>query len=103
MMDVAIIIVNWNGKVIIVNWNGKDLLRRCLNAVRETVQEVSYETYVVDNHSSDGSQEVVRNEYPWVKLMPIQRTWVLPKPITRPCASRWNSPAMCCCSTPMPL
>ena len=60
MMDVAI---------IIVNWNGKDLLRRCLNAVRETVQEVSYETYVVDNHSSDGSQEVVRNEYPWVKLI----------------------------------
>jgi hypothetical protein len=55
--------------IIIVNWNGKDLLRRCLTAVRETVKRVSYETYVVDNHSSDGSVEVVRAEYPWVKLL----------------------------------
>jgi GT2 family glycosyltransferase len=60
MIDVAI---------IIVNWNGKDLLRRCLIAVRETVKQVSYETYVVDNHSSDGSQDVVRGEYPWVKFI----------------------------------
>jgi GT2 family glycosyltransferase len=60
MVDVAI---------IIVNWNGKDLLRRCLDAVQQTVQQVSHVTYVVDNHSSDGSAEMVRAEYPWVKLI----------------------------------
>ncbi len=55
--------------IIIVNWNGKDLLRKCLQCVEATVKKVSYETYVVDNASTDGSQDVVRQEFPTVKLI----------------------------------
>src|SRR5262249_29324849 len=55
--------------IIIVNWNGKDLLTRCLRAVESTVKKVSYETYVVDNASTDGSQDMVRRDFPNVKLI----------------------------------
>lgn len=55
--------------IIIVNWNGKDLLAKCLTCVESTVKKVSYETVVVDNASTDGSQEMVRRDFPTVKLI----------------------------------
>ncbi len=55
--------------IIVVNWNGKDLLAKCLQCVESTVKKVSYETYVVDNASTDGSQEMVRRDFPTVKLI----------------------------------
>ncbi len=55
--------------IIIVNWNGKDLLTKCLQCVESTVKKISYETFVVDNASTDGSQDMVRRDFPNVKLM----------------------------------
>ncbi|MCA0454114.1 MAG: glycosyltransferase family 2 protein [Chloroflexi bacterium] len=55
--------------IIIVNWNGKDLLAKCLRCVESTVKRVSYETVVVDNASTDGSQDMVRRDFPNVKLI----------------------------------
>ncbi|MBL8162434.1 MAG: glycosyltransferase family 2 protein [Anaerolineae bacterium] len=55
--------------IIIVNWNTKDLLAKCLRCVQETVKQVSYEIYVVDNASSDGSPDVLRRDFPDVKLI----------------------------------
>ncbi|MBI1281429.1 MAG: glycosyltransferase [Anaerolineaceae bacterium] len=55
--------------IIIVNWNAKDLLTRCLQCVESTVKKISYETFVVDNASTDGSQEMVRRDFPNVKLI----------------------------------
>lgn len=55
--------------IIIVNWNGRDLLTKCLKCVESTVKKVSYETFVVDNNSSDGSQEMVRRDFSNVKLI----------------------------------
>lgn len=55
--------------IIIVNWNGRDLLRKCLDAVRETTRKTQYEIVVVDNNSSDGSQDMMRQEYPDVRLI----------------------------------
>src|SRR5205085_9179204 len=52
--------------VCIVSWNVKDLLRDCLNSLQANAGEVSYETIVVDNESSDGSAQMVREEFPWV-------------------------------------
>ncbi len=46
---------------IIVNWNTKDLLLVCLNSVFNTVRHFSFEVYVVDNGSVDGSPEEVKN------------------------------------------
>ncbi len=55
--------------IIIVNWNGKDLLTKCLQCVESTVKIISYETFVVDNASTDGSQEMVQRDFTDVKLI----------------------------------
>jgi GT2 family glycosyltransferase len=55
--------------IIIVNWNARELLAKCLGCVESTVKKVNYETIVVDNHSSDGSQDMVRAQFPNVKLI----------------------------------
>lgn len=53
--------------VVIPNWNGRDDLVACLDALR--AQSVSGEIVVVDNGSSDGSVEFVRQWYPDVTLL----------------------------------
>ncbi len=55
--------------VLIVNWKTRDYLRDCLQAIRNTVKEVSHEVIVVDNDSQDGSAEMVREEFPEVDLI----------------------------------
>jgi len=54
--------------IIIVNYNRKDLLKNCLDAVR-TQSFKDIEIIVVDNGSSDGSSDMARADYPWVKLI----------------------------------
>jgi N-acetylglucosaminyl-diphospho-decaprenol L-rhamnosyltransferase len=51
--------------VAIVSWNTRDLLRRCLESFED---DSRCEVWVVDNASSDGSAEMVRDEFPWVRL-----------------------------------
>ncbi len=54
--------------VIIPNWNGVKFLPTCLDALaRQTHPAV--EVIVVDNASQDGSQELIRNTYPNVRLI----------------------------------
>jgi GT2 family glycosyltransferase len=50
--------------VIIVNWNTRDLLRNCLDSVYSTVSDLTFEIIVIDNFSSDGSVEMLKNEFP---------------------------------------
>ncbi len=59
-MDTALIRLS----IIVVNWNTRDLLRRCLAAVYNTLHNVNYELFVVDNGSSDGSAAMVEREFP---------------------------------------
>ncbi len=54
--------------MIVVNWNGKRYLRDCLNSLL-TQDYGSYDIWVVDNGSSDGSQDLVATEYPKVNLL----------------------------------
>jgi len=54
---------------IIVNWNTRDILIDCLNSIYKTVKDIDSEIYVVDNNSTDGSQEAVKNSFPDVKLI----------------------------------
>lgn len=53
--------------IIIVSWNTKELLKNCLTTVF-TQQGCDFEVLVIDNNSLDGSQEMVRGEFPGVKL-----------------------------------
>lgn len=55
--------------IIIVSWNVKDYLRQCLRSIRAHTKDMSYEIFVVDNHSSDGSAEMVGREFPEVHLV----------------------------------
>lgn len=52
--------------VAVVSWNTRDLLRRCLASFEPERERC--EVWVVDNASTDGSAEMVRDEFPWVKL-----------------------------------
>jgi GT2 family glycosyltransferase len=49
--------------VIIVNWNTKEILRDCLASVYEQAGDVDCEVIVVDNASTDGSVEMVKNDF----------------------------------------
>jgi GT2 family glycosyltransferase len=55
--------------IVIVNWNTGHLLRGCLRSIIEQTSEVSFEIFVVDNASQDGSAEMVWAEYPGVQLI----------------------------------
>ena len=53
--------------VIIVNYNTKLLLADCLATVFEKTKGVTFEVIVVDNASTDGSEEYIKERYPSVK------------------------------------
>jgi GT2 family glycosyltransferase len=55
--------------IIIVNWNTKDLLRDCLNSVYSNGDYLTIEVFVVDNNSSDGSKQMIRESFPHVILI----------------------------------
>ena len=56
--------------VIILNWNGKKFLKECLDSLAmQTYRD--FETVLVDNGSTDGSAEYVRDSYPWVRLIAL--------------------------------
>lgn len=56
--------------ILIINWNTRDMLRDCLTSVFDSAPKAhSFEVIVVDNASEDGSQGMVRNEFPQVTLI----------------------------------
>lgn len=54
--------------IVVVNWNTRDLLRDCLRSVEQS-EGVTYRAVVVDNASSDDSAAMVRAEFPDVTLI----------------------------------
>src|SRR5665811_292285 len=61
--------------VIIVSFNVRDFLRQCLISVKIASEKINYEILVVDNNSEDGSVEMVKNDFPEVKLMINRVNW----------------------------
>lgn len=55
--------------IIIVNWNVRELLNRCLNSIFFHLGGQEFEVIVVDNASQDGSVEMIRQQFPQVKLI----------------------------------
>jgi GT2 family glycosyltransferase len=56
--------------VLVVSFNTKEVLRRCLNSIREKTRQVTYEVIVIDNNSADGTAAMIKQEFPEVKLVP---------------------------------
>jgi GT2 family glycosyltransferase len=59
MFDISIIIVSWNAKGHLIN---------CLNSLSNP-RGFTQEIIVIDNGSSDGSVEIIENQFPQVKLL----------------------------------
>lgn len=55
--------------VVIVNWNVKECLRRCLASIYTHTKGIDFDVFVVDNDSSDGSQDMVQREFSQVHLI----------------------------------
>ena len=55
--------------IIIVSWNVKEKLRANLQALLASKTNFSFEVFVVDNNSRDSSAEMLRAEFPGVKLI----------------------------------
>lgn len=59
--------------IIIVNRNTRELLLACISSVYATAPPLSFEIFMVDNASSDGSAEAVKREFPDVFIMANER------------------------------
>jgi len=55
--------------IVIVNWNTRDLLVQCLESVYAHSPDGEFEVFVVDNASTDGSAQMVRERFPQVQLI----------------------------------
>jgi GT2 family glycosyltransferase len=59
--------------VVVVNWNGREFLDDCLRSVAAAAGEASLRTVLIDNGSTDGSQEFVQREFPDVEFVQHER------------------------------
>jgi N-acetylglucosaminyl-diphospho-decaprenol L-rhamnosyltransferase len=57
--------------VVVVSWNGRARLEACLEHLAR--QTAPHRVIVVDNASSDGTAEMVRERYPYVELLEMER------------------------------
>ncbi|MBZ0189521.1 MAG: glycosyltransferase family 2 protein [Candidatus Obscuribacterales bacterium] len=55
--------------IVIVNWKTPDLLAKCLESIAsEDANHQSFEIFVVDNNSNDGSVEMLSEKFPHVAV-----------------------------------
>ncbi len=55
--------------IIIISFNTQKLTLECISSIYKTANEVINDIIVVDNCSADGTPDVIKNEFPEVKLM----------------------------------
>lgn len=55
--------------ISIVSYNTRDLLQKCLASIYEKTKGVTFEIFVVDNASTDGSAQMVSKEFTRVNLI----------------------------------
>lgn len=55
--------------VAVVSWNTRELLEACLRSLERDAADGLVEVWVVDNGSTDGSVEAVRERFPGVRLI----------------------------------
>ncbi len=60
--------------VVILNFNGKEHLKECLKSLQRQSHK-GFEAIVSDNSSTDGSQEMVRKQFPKIKLLANDRNY----------------------------
>ena len=58
-----------NLSIVVVSWNTKKYMEECLTSLRTIDGNLSAEIIVVDNASADGTPEMIRTQFPEVKLI----------------------------------
>lgn len=61
--------------IVIVNYNNRGLLRQCLKSIFNNLKTsiLNFKVILVDNNSSDGSVDMSREEFPAVRLIPLEK------------------------------
>jgi GT2 family glycosyltransferase len=59
--------------IVIVNWKVKDLLEKCLTSIFVNQADYKLEVFVVDNDSQDGSVEMIRQKFPQIVLIALEK------------------------------
>lgn len=55
--------------IVILCWNDQKVIRDCLTSIYKETRETEFEVIVSDNGSTDGSIEMIRREFPQVRLI----------------------------------
>lgn len=55
--------------ILIVNYNGENFLNNCINSIQENCQGIAFEILVVDNNSNDKSIDLIKKNFPEVRLI----------------------------------
>ncbi len=55
--------------IVIVSWNTRELLKECLKSIYQYTKNLKFEIFVVDNASSDGTVEMLKQLFPQVKVI----------------------------------
>ena len=58
-----------NLSIIIVSWNTRDILAQCLSSIYLYPPEGTFEIWVIDNASDDSSIEMLKSDFPDVRLI----------------------------------
>jgi GT2 family glycosyltransferase len=61
--------------IIIVNWNQKNTLAACLSSLKNKTEYSNYNVVVVDNGSSDGSVELLKQNFPWADVIGLDKNY----------------------------
>ena len=60
--------------IVILNWNGQAMMERYLPSVLNYSRDEA-SVYVADNASTDQSMEMLRRQFPEVKLIQLEKNW----------------------------
>lgn len=58
--------------IVIVNWNGKALLKNCLDSLRKQTKN-NFKIILVDNGSNDGSLDFIGQNYPEIEMIALSK------------------------------
>lgn len=61
--------------VIILNWNGEKLLEQFIPAVIKYSQNLNTKIFVIDNFSTDDSIEFLKNNYPQIIILKLDKNY----------------------------
>jgi len=65
--------------IIIVNYNGKEHLSKCLESLSK-IEYSNFEMILVDNNSTDDSIEFVKNNYPSIIIIKLEKNYGFAEP-----------------------